>query len=76
MIKDTVDYIMENDWYLIDVTGKRTKWGFWVPNELNDNPVRNGERNLNSLQILSMLGTVYKYFRDEKYLVAFKKLAD
>jgi hypothetical protein len=63
---------MENNWYLIDVTGNRTKWGFWGPNELNDNPKRNGERNLNSLQILSMLVVAYKYKREEKYLNAFK----
>jgi len=26
MILNTTNYIMENDWYLIDVTGKPTKW--------------------------------------------------
>ena len=55
---------MNNNWYLIDVTGKPTSWGFWGPEELNDNPIRNGERNLNSLEILSMLSTVYKYYRE------------
>jgi hypothetical protein len=25
----TLDYIMENNWTLIDITGKRTQWGFF-----------------------------------------------
>jgi len=74
MIQGTVDYIMENDWYLVDVTGKPTKWGFWNPKQLNDNPVHYSERELNSLGILSWLITVYRYTDNQKYLDAFKEL--
>jgi hypothetical protein len=39
IVLNIVSYIMENNWTLIDVTGKRTTWGFWDPADLNYNPV-------------------------------------
>lgn len=38
MIINTTNYIIENDYYLINVDGKPTHWGFWGPKELNENP--------------------------------------
>jgi hypothetical protein len=31
MLINTTNYIMENDWYLKDVTGEHTRWGVWNP---------------------------------------------
>jgi len=46
---------------LIDISGEPTKWGFWGPEELNDNEERYGERGTNSLEIISMLALSYHY---------------
>ena len=35
LIYDIVYYIVSNNYYLIDVTGKPTSWGSWNPNQLN-----------------------------------------
>lgn len=48
--------MIEGGYQMIDWDGKRTKWGFWDPWNLNYD-VENGEnRGLNSLQLLSFLG--------------------
>jgi len=57
---------MENNYYLVDVTGKPTKWGFWGPKELNDNPDHYSERPLYSIHIISMLGVCYHYTKNDK----------
>ncbi len=31
MLINTTEYIMKNNWKLIDVTGSPTTWGFWGP---------------------------------------------
>ena len=70
MLTNTTDYIMANNWYLIDLDGKPTKWGFWNPQQLNDNPENYGERGSNSIEILGMLSICYHYTNDQKYLDA------
>jgi hypothetical protein len=37
LINDIVTYIVENDYFLIDVTGLPTEWGIWNPNYINFN---------------------------------------
>eukprot|EP01059_Diplonema_ambulator_P017762 TRINITY_DN29829_c0_g1_i1.p1 TRINITY_DN29829_c0_g1~~TRINITY_DN29829_c0_g1_i1.p1 ORF type:complete len:429 (+),score=138.24 TRINITY_DN29829_c0_g1_i1:115-1287(+) len=74
MILGTIDYIMANDWYLIDVTGKPTTWGFWNPTQLNDNPVHYSERGTNSLEIIAMLSVAYHYTKNESYMNAIEYL--
>jgi len=49
LINNTVRYIVENGFYLIDVTGKPTKWGVWAPEELNLDSFWYDGRGLNSL---------------------------
>jgi len=61
---NTTDYIIENDFYLLDVTGKPTSWGFWGYKELNENPVHYSERLLNSIEWISMLSISYHYTKD------------
>jgi hypothetical protein len=68
MLVNTTDYILANNYYLIDVDGKHTKWGFWGPSELNDNPLRYGERGTNSIEMLGMLAICYHYTHNETYL--------
>jgi len=33
---NTTNYIIANNYYLIDYTGKPTTWGYWGPDMLND----------------------------------------
>jgi hypothetical protein len=68
MLVNTTDFILANNYYLIDVDGKPTRWGFWGPSELNDNPLRYGERGINSIEILGMLAICYHCKHNETYL--------
>jgi hypothetical protein len=36
LLEDIVGYILENDYYLIDVTGTHTRWGVWNPEVINN----------------------------------------
>jgi hypothetical protein len=53
--KTLIDYIVDNNYQLIDWDGERTRWGFWNPENLNDNPTHYIENGLNAAQILSFL---------------------
>lgn len=50
-------YIVDNKFMYVDVTGYNTTWGYWAPDVLNGIPGKPNERGLNSLEILSYLGT-------------------
>lgn len=67
-ITDLTDYIVDNNYQLIDWTGERTRWGFWNPELLNDDPEHYLENGLNSAQILSFLRTAYHITGNEKYI--------
>ncbi len=54
-ISTVINYIVDNNYQLIDWDGKRTRWGFWNPESLNDDPEHYIENGLNSAQILSFL---------------------
>jgi Two component regulator propeller len=54
-----MNYIIDNNYQLIDWDGKRTNWGFWNPELLNDDPEHYIENGLNSAQILSFLKVTY-----------------
>ncbi len=42
-------HILDNNYQLIDVDGKRTRWGFWGPGEIWDDPDETGLRALHIL---------------------------
>lgn len=77
-IRDTckriTDHITEHGYNLVDITGKPTTWGKWSPEELNDVP--NGDRGLNSLEILSHLRVAMALVGDERYKAAYLDLID
>jgi hypothetical protein len=74
MLRSTTDYIMKNDYYLINVDGRPTRWGIWNPSDLNNNTRYYSERASNSLEILTFLAVTHHYVRDQKYLDAMYKL--
>lgn len=69
-----IDYLVENNYQLIDWDGERTRWGFWNPEALNGEPGDYIENGLNALQMLSFLRTSHFVTGDTKYLDHYKKL--
>jgi len=66
-ISTLMNYIVDNNYQLIDWDGKRTRWGFWNPELLNDDEEHYIENGLNSAQILSFLKVSYYITGNEKY---------
>jgi hypothetical protein len=73
-VRAVTDYIVDHNYQLIDWTGKRTTWGFWNPEAVNDNPEHYLETGLNSLQILSFLKVAHYVTGDAKYNTHYQKL--
>lgn len=73
-VRALTDYIVKNNYRLIDWDGERTRWGFWNPENLNDDPTHYIECGLNSLQILSFLDTAWYMTGDQKYRRHFEHL--
>ena len=69
-----MDHLLRNDFNLVDVDGKPTKWGIWSPNSLNRDPEWAPEKALNSLELLAFLKFAYQICGDEKYQEAYLKL--
>ncbi|HRK35151.1 MAG TPA: transcriptional regulator, partial [Candidatus Hydrogenedentes bacterium] len=72
--RELIDYIVDNNYQLIDWDGERTRWGFWNPEALNGDPGDYIENGLNALQILSFLRPSHYITGDAKYLDHYKKL--
>lgn len=66
-LDDLMSYIVDNDYYIIDVDGEPTLWGKWNPDYVNNFPTNVGDRRLNSSNIIAFLQTAYKFTGKEKY---------
>lgn len=66
-ISSVINYIVDNNYQLIDWDGERTRWGFWNPELLNDDPEHYIENGLNAAQILSFLKVSYYITGNKKY---------
>jgi len=66
-ISTVMNYIVDNNYQLIDWDGERTRWGFWNPELLNDDPEHYIENGLNAAQILSFLKVSYYITGNKKY---------
>lgn len=67
-----MDHIIDHGYYLVDLDGKPTTWGYWSPEALRRNP---DERALNSLQLLSFLKTAAHITGSARYATEYKKVA-
>eukprot|EP01012_Entosiphon_sulcatum_P001335 TRINITY_DN10252_c0_g1_i1.p1 TRINITY_DN10252_c0_g1~~TRINITY_DN10252_c0_g1_i1.p1 ORF type:complete len:773 (-),score=92.28 TRINITY_DN10252_c0_g1_i1:8-2326(-) len=76
LINGITKYIVENKYYLIDVTGKPTTWGRWAPEVINGDPDWFDERGLNALQMLTWLLSAFRVTNDTYFLDAFNDLVD
>jgi len=53
--------ILQNNYQLIDVTGKPTTWGRWDPKDMNQDQFFYDGRGVNSLQILSFINAANSF---------------
>ena len=49
------DHILDHGLYYVGPSGEHTTWGVWAPEKLNHDLRRQGDRGLNSLEMLSFL---------------------
>ncbi len=70
--KRIMDHIIDHGYYLVDLDGKPTRWGYWAPEALMRDPE---ERALNSMQLLSFLKTAAHVTGDTRYEKEYQKVA-
>lgn len=73
-VRALTDYLVDNGYQLIDWHGRRTRWGFWAPKSLNEDPNDYLENGLNSLQMLSFLKVAHHITGDVKYKEHYDRL--
>ena len=67
-----MDLILDHGYYLVDLDGKPTTWGYWAPERLKK---ETEERALNSLQLLSFLKTTAHITGKPRYEAEYKTVA-
>lgn len=67
MLDNLMNYIVDNNLYIIDVDGEPTLWGKWNPDYVNSFPTNVGDRKINSSNIIAFLQTAYKFTGKVKY---------
>ncbi|PYJ02680.1 MAG: hypothetical protein DME25_15525 [Verrucomicrobia bacterium] len=72
--KRVTDHILDHHYYLVDVDGQPTTWGFWGPDRLNDDPKYWEERGLGSLEMLSHLKVAIHVVGEPRYERAYQEL--
>lgn len=67
-----MNHIIDHGYYLIDVTGKPTRWGRWSPDYFRQEP---GDSALNALELLSFLKTAAHLTGNPRYDRAYRRVA-
>jgi hypothetical protein len=70
-----IDHILENNYYLIDVTGKPTRWGRWSPEYFASQDGRE-DSPLNALELLSFVKVAHHITGDARYEKEYRKLIE
>lgn len=65
--KRVTDHILAHDFTLVGHNGKRTLWGMWNPQVLNDSPFWQEERGLNSIELLCYLKVAAHLTGEKRY---------
>jgi hypothetical protein len=66
-LDNLMNYIVDNNLYIIDVDGQPTMWGKWNPEYVNKFPTNVGDRKICSSNIIAFLQTAYHFTKNEKY---------
>jgi hypothetical protein len=71
VITRMTDHILNNNYQLIDVDGKRTRWGWWGPEAIWEDP---DELGLRALHMLAHLKTAHHLTGNARYQQAYEEL--
>lgn len=75
IITRITDHIIDNNYYLIDVTGKPTRWGRWSPEYFAD-PEGVEDSPLNALELLSFFKVAHHLTGEARFAQAYRKAID
>lgn len=67
LVSRILNYVINNDFQLIDADKMPTRWGVWNPDSLNNSPNWSYETGTNSLQILSFLNAGFYMTQNKKF---------
>lgn len=76
LLNNTLTYIVNNGFFLIDADGNRTTWGVWAPSFLNVMPFWYDERGVNAMQITFWLLSGYRITGNPLFINAFDTLVN
>lgn len=68
------DNLLQHDFTLVGHTGRKTRWGVFGPQWLNEDPLWVEERGLNSLELLAYLKVAHHICGDERFASAYEEL--
>nr|WP_321486024.1 two-component regulator propeller domain-containing protein [uncultured Draconibacterium sp.] len=75
-VSKIVDGLIRNNYNLVGIDGKHTRWGVWSPDKLNRDPDWASEKNLNSMELLTYLKFASHISGNEKYEKEYYRLID
>ena len=73
VIERITNHILDNDYQLVDVDGARTRWGWWGPDAIWEDP---DETGLRALHILSHLRVALHLTQDAAHRARFQRAYD
>ncbi|MCP4643971.1 MAG: hypothetical protein GY851_26245 [bacterium] len=73
-LRQVLDYILDNNYQIIDWDGTRTRWGWWNPEMVNEAPSHYLESGLYSLMMPAFLKTAHHITGDKKYMDHYESL--
>lgn len=75
-VSKLMDAVIRNNYNLIDIDGKPTRWAVWSPDLINRDPDWASEKALNSFEMLAFLKFAATVTGDEKYEKEYRRLID
>jgi hypothetical protein len=76
VVSAVTDNLLRNNYTLVGHTGRKTRWGVFGPQYLNDDPLWHEERGLNSAEMLCYLKVAYHICGDKRYSNAYDDLIE
>jgi hypothetical protein len=73
-VSSILDELMDNEYNLVDLDGRPTRWGIWSPEILQSDPDWFPEQGINSFELLAFLKFGYKITGHQKYQDAYLRL--
>jgi hypothetical protein len=73
IIERITTHILDHNYQLVDTDGQRTRWGWWGPDVIWEDP---DETGLRALHLLSHLRVAYYITQNPRYLSAYRDLIE